>query len=171
MTASRVIVALDYPSMEEAVDFVDKIAPAQCKLKVGAELFTVGGPPVIATFVERGFDVFLDLKFHDIPTTVAKACSAAADLGVWMLDVHTLGGRHMLDAACEAVSAANHRPLLVGVTLLTSHSKEVMGQVGLHGELAERVDALATLAHDVGLDGVVCSPWEAAGLRDHFGQG
>lgn len=164
----RVIVALDYAGAEPALAFVAKVSPEQCRLKVGAELFTSAGPALVSRFIEQGFDVFLDLKFHDIPNTVAKACTAAARLGVWMLNVHTLGGRNMLRAAREAVDALGHAPLLVGVTLLTSHTQQDIGAVGLRGDLPERVDALAALARDSGLDGVVCSPHEAARLRRHF---
>jgi orotidine-5'-phosphate decarboxylase len=166
---SRVIVALDYAAAEPALAFVAKVNPEQCKLKIGAELFTSAGPALVNSLIERGFEVFLDLKFHDIPNTVARACAAAARLGVWMLDVHTLGGPDMLRAAREAVDALARRPLLVGVTLLTSHTQQDIGAVGLHGDLAERVDALAALAQEAGLDGVVCSPREAARLRRRFG--
>jgi len=168
---SRVIVALDYAGAEPALAFVDKVNPEQCKLKIGLELFTSAGPTLVSRLIERGFDVFLDLKFHDIPNTVAKACAAAGRLGVWMLNVHTLGGPNMLRAARDAVDALARRPLLVGVTLLTSHTQQDIGAVGLHGDLPERVDALAALAHQAGLDGVVCSPLEAAGLRSRFGNG
>ena len=168
---SRVIVALDYAEAEPALVFVDKVSPEQCKLKIGLELFASAGPALVSRLIERGFDVFLDLKFHDIPNTVAKACAAAGRLGVWMLNVHTLGGPKMLRAAREAVGALTRRPLLVGVTLLTSHTQQDIGALGLHGDLPERVDALAALAHEAGLDGVVCSPHEAAGLRRRFGNG
>jgi orotidine-5'-phosphate decarboxylase len=169
----RVIVALDYAGAESALTFVDKVRPEQCKLKIGLELFTSAGPTLVSRLIERGFDVFLDLKFHDIPNTVAKACTAAARLGVWMLNVHTLGGPNMLRAAREAVDALTltRAPLLVGVTLLTSHTQHDISAVGLHGDLAERVGGLAALAHEARLDGVVCSPHEAAGLRRRFGNG
>lgn len=167
----RVIVALDYAGAEPALAFVAKVSPEQCKLKVGVELFTSAGPALVGTLIERGFDVFLDLKFHDIPNTVAKACTVAARLGVWMVNVHTLGGGNMLRAAREALDVMTRAPLLVGVTLLTSHSQRDIGAIGLHGDLPERVDALAALAQDAGLDGVVCSPHEAARLRRRFGSG
>jgi orotidine-5'-phosphate decarboxylase len=168
---SRVIVALDYAEADSALAFVEKVSPEQCKLKVGAELFTSAGPALVSRLIERGFDVFLDLKFHDIPSTVAKACAAAGRLGVWMVNVHTLGGLTMLRAAREAVDTLAQRPLLVGVTLLTSHTQEDIDAVGLRGDLTERVDALAVLAQEAGLDGVVCSPREAARLRHRFGGG
>jgi orotidine-5'-phosphate decarboxylase len=167
----RIIVALDYASAEDALAFVERVAPTQCKLKVGAQLFTVGGPVLVDSLVRRGFDVFLDLKFHDIPNTVAHACTAAARLGVWLLTVHTLGGLPMLRAAHAALEGFARRPRLVGVTLLTSHSQQDLENIGLRDTLAERVDALAALAHAAGLDGVVCSPWEAARLRGKFGAG
>ena len=170
MQGSRVIVALDYPSAEEAIRFVEQVQPADCRLKVGVELFTVAGPSFVTRLVKRGFDVFLDLKFHDIPNTVARACEAAARLGVWMLNVHTLGGAHMLAAARDAVKSSGISPKLVGVTLLTSYSQRDVEQVGLHGDLDETVGSLAQLAHDAGLDGVVCSAREAADLRRRFGK-
>jgi orotidine-5'-phosphate decarboxylase len=166
----RVIVALDYGSSEEALGLVAKVDPGTCKLKVGTELFTSAGPALVGKLVDRGFDVFLDLKFHDIPNTVARACTAAARLGVWMLNVHSLGGTAMLRAAREAIDTVAKRPLLVAVTILTSHAQGDMEEIGVQGELASRVDALAALAHDAGLDGVVCSPWEVARLRSRFGQ-
>ena len=170
MNDQRVIVALDYGSSEEALGLIAKIDPGTCKLKVGTELFTCAGPALVGKLVDRGFDVFLDLKFHDIPNTVARVCAAAARLGVWMLNVHSLGGAAMLRAAREAIDTAAKRPLLVAVTILTSHTQRDIEEVGLHGELSTRVDALAALAHDAGLDGVVCSPWEVARLRSRFGQ-
>jgi orotidine-5'-phosphate decarboxylase len=166
----RVIVALDYGSSEEALGLVAKVDPGTCKLKVGTELFTSAGPALVGQLVDRGFDVFLDLKFHDIPNTVARACTAAARLGVWMLNVHSLGGTAMLRAAREAIDTVAKRPLLVAVTILTSHAQGDMEEIGVQGELASRGDALAALAHDAGLDGVVCSPWEVARLRSRFGQ-
>lgn len=129
-----------------------------------------GGPAIVGSLVDRGFDVFLDLKFHDIPTTVAQACSAAARMRVWMVNVHTLGGARMLRAAREAVNASNHSPILLGVTLLTSHAQEEIDQIGLQQTLQDNVDALAALAHRACLDGVVCSPWEAGSLRHKFGE-
>lgn len=170
MPDPRVIVALDFPDAAGALAFVDRVTPAQCRLKVGMELFTSAGPSVVSALVARGFDVFLDLKYHDIPTTVARACLRAAELGVWMLNVHALGGKKMLMAAREAMERSARRPLLIGVTLLTSHGAEELADVGL-GEDAERqVQRLAALAHGAGFDGVVCSPAEAALLRRRFGR-
>lgn len=164
----RIIVALDCPSSEEALALAQRISPASCRLKVGVELFTAAGPGLVREFGARGFDVFLDLKLHDIPNTVARACAAAARLGAWMIDVHALGGPRMLEAARAALAGA-HRPKLVGVTLLTSHDANELARIGLAGELDSRVEALAALAHVAGLDGVVCSPREAARLRQRFG--
>lgn len=170
MGDSRIIIALDYACAEEAARFVSQVQPVDCKLKVGAELFTAAGRAFVERLVKLGFDVFLDLKFHDIPNTVAAACRAAASLGVWMLNVHTLGGANMLAAARDAVDTFSIRPKLVGVTLLTSYSQRDIEQVGLHGSIDETVNALARLACEAGLDGVVCSPQEAADLRHQFGE-
>jgi orotidine-5'-phosphate decarboxylase len=167
----RVIVALDYTTASEALAFASCVTPEQCRLKVGFELFTSAGPAVVESLVEKGFDVFLDLKYHDIPNTVASACAAAARLGVWMINVHALGGRCMLVAARESLEKAAHRPLLIGVTILTSHSARDLGEIGLPeypGALAAR---LARLAKESGLDGVVCSALEATRLRAEHGDG
>ena len=120
MSDPRIIVALDYATANDALQMADQIDPKRARVKVGKELFTRSGPQVVTDLVSRGFDVFLDLKYHDIPHTVAKACAAAADLGVWMLNVHTLGGPAMMRAAREAVEQSSNKPLLIGVTLLTS---------------------------------------------------
>src|SRR3989338_7990765 len=130
MAEPRVIVALDFAEAGTAQAFVKRVTPAQCRLKVGLELFTAAGPGLVEHLVSRGFDVFLDLKYHDIPTTVARACTQAAGLGVWMLNVHTLGGKKMLLAAREAVHSLARRPLLIGVTLLTSHSADDIADLG-----------------------------------------
>jgi orotidine-5'-phosphate decarboxylase len=170
VTGPRIIVALDSPTADDALRFVDRITPEQCRLKVGMELFTSAGPAFVAGLVDREYDVFLDLKFHDIPNTVAQACSQAARLGVWMLNVHTLGGRSMLEAAREAVERAPRQPLLVGVTLLTSHTTTEMTEIGVIGGVQQQVQRLAFLAQQARLDGVVCSPLEAAELRRQFGE-
>lgn len=161
----RVIVALDYPSGEAALALVDRLDPARCRLKVGKELFVRSGPALVETLVARGFAVFLDLKFHDIPNTVAQACRAAADLGVWMVNVHALGGRRMMAAAREALESGPSRPRLIAVTILTSMGADDLAEVGLHGEPVDNVSRLAALAADAGLDGVVCSPREVPALR------
>lgn len=170
-TSPRVIVALDYPDAASAQAFVSQVTPPQCRLKVGSELFTSAGPALVENLAGRGFDVFLDLKFHDIPSTVAAACTAAANLGVWMLNVHALGGRQMLLAAREAVGKSSHRPLLVAVTVLTSHSAEDLGVIGLPKDPEGQVMRLAQLVKGAGLDGVVCSAREAPRLRTEFGPG
>lgn len=162
---SRIIVALDYPDAQQAYQFVDRIEAGSCKLKVGKELFTAEGPRFVESLTSKGFDVFLDLKFHDIPNTVAKACAVAADLGVWMMNVHALGGRKMMEAAREALAQKQTPPLLIAVTILTSMASEDIHAIGLTGEPAENVSRLAALADIAGLDGVVCSPQEVAMLR------
>jgi orotidine-5'-phosphate decarboxylase len=166
----RVVVALDFSSGDEAMQFARRLAPGRCRLKVGLELFVAAGPEFVGRLTERGFDVFLDLKFHDIPNTVAQACTRAAALGVWMVNVHALGGAAMLRAAREAIDAASHRPLLVAVTVLTSHAPANLPDIGIDGDAVQQVRRLADLAQGAGLDGVVCSAQEAAELRAKFGQ-
>jgi orotidine-5'-phosphate decarboxylase len=146
------------------------LSPAACRLKVGKELFTAAGPRLVDTLAQRGFDVFLDLKFHDIPNTVAQACRAAAALGVWMLNVHALGGRAMLSAAREALEGAQARPLLIAVTVLTSHTDADLREVGIEGTTEAAVLRLASLTQSCALDGVVCSAQEAPVLRGHLGE-
>jgi orotidine-5'-phosphate decarboxylase len=171
MENPRVIVALDFPDAHTAQTFAERLSPAHCRLKVGMELFTAAGPKVVENLVSRGFDVFLDLKYHDIPTTVARACTQAAGLGVWMLNVHVLGGKKMLLAAREAVDRLARRPLLIGVTLLTSHSGDDVADLGWERDgIVHHVERLAGLAEAAGLDGVVCSPQETAQLRRRFGK-
>jgi len=165
---SRIIVALDYASAEEAAQFVSQIEPGMCKLKVGKELFTLAGPDFVRQLVADGFEVFLDLKFHDIPNTVAQACKAAASLGVWMLNVHALGGESMMLAAKEALEGSARPPLLIAVTILTSMADADLQAVGLSGGAESNVLRLATLAQQSGLDGVVCSSREVAVLRQEL---
>lgn len=167
----RVIVALDFASAKQALALAAQLNPTLCRLKVGLELYTAAGPDVVTRLVADGFDVFLDLKYHDIPNTVAMACAHAAALGVWMLNVHALGGRRMLVAAKEAVVAARRPPRLIAVTILTSHAGGELSAIGLPGDTQTHVQALAQLADDAGLDGVVCSPHEAASLRASLGPG
>jgi orotidine-5'-phosphate decarboxylase len=162
---SRVIIALDYASKEEALTLVRVLEPGLCKLKIGKELFTLEGPELVRILVDMGFDVFLDLKFHDIPNTVAQACKAAASLGVWMLNVHALGGQTMLQAAREAIDSSAQQPLLIGVTILTSMSAEDLQQIGISGTAEENVERLALLSENAALDGVVCSSKEVQLLR------
>ncbi len=165
----RVIVALDYARTDDAHAFVARVTPDQCRLKVGLELFVGAGPGFVRELVDAGFDVFLDLKFHDIPHTVAQACKQAAALGVWMLNVHALGGPVMLRAAREAIEGGQRRPLLIAVTMLTSHSGQDMSAIGLPAAPQDNVLRLARLAQQAGLDGVVCSAKEAAALRQDLG--
>lgn len=167
----RIIVALDFPDPDLALAFVRQLNASMCRLKIGFELFTRAGPSLVEQLVERGFDVFLDLKYHDIPSTVAKACSAAAKLGVWMLNVHTLGGRRMLIAAREALESGTKRPLLIGVTVLTSHDAGELAEIGIQSSTDVQVAKLAGLARECGLDGVVCSGQEAPMLRRNLGEG
>ena len=170
---SRIIVALDYPDTAAALQLVEVLTPDLCRLKVGKELFTRAGPHLVEDLAESlvasGFDVFLDLKFHDIPNTVASACHAAADLGVWMVNVHAQGGARMLQAAREGIARALNTPLLIAVTILTSMDESDLAAVGLTGSPQENVLRLATLAHQVGLDGVVCSSRETGMLRERLG--
>lgn len=166
--AGRIIIALDFADAASALALVERL-PKTCKLKVGLELYTVAGPLFVTALVKRGFDVFLDLKFHDIPQTVARACARAADLGVWMLNVHALGGPRMLAAARAAVGQAATRPRLLAVTLLTSHDDTDLRAVGLGDDSNAGVLRLAKLAAEAGLDGVVCSGREAKVLRRSHG--
>jgi orotidine-5'-phosphate decarboxylase len=165
----RVIVPLDFPDASAALALAARLEPGLCRVKVGKELFTAAGPEVVAKLQERGFDVFLDLKYHDIPNTVAGACRAAARLGVWMLNVHASGGEAMLRAAREAVDSAPKRPLLIGVTILTSLADADLARIGFRGTGAQNVERLAALARDCGLDGIVCSAQEAPAMRAAHG--
>jgi orotidine-5'-phosphate decarboxylase len=164
----RVIVALDFPDCKTALTLVDRLDPALCRLKVGKELFTRCGPGLVRELVERNYDVFLDLKFHDIPNTVARACEAAADLGVWMLNVHAFGGQVMMEAARKALSASD-APLLIAVTLLTSSGQRELDALGIRQTPLELVQRLAAMTAEAGLDGVVCSSREAAVLNKQRG--
>jgi len=169
MSDPKIIVALDYPTADAAYALSSQLDPQRCRLKVGKELFTRSGPAVVEKLVNDGFDIFLDLKYHDIPNTVAKACQAAADLGVWMLNVHAQGGGAMMSAAREAIGHSDDRPLLIAVTLLTSMDQATFEQLGLQGNIADTVLRLAKLTEDSGLDGVVCSAQEATTLRGQHG--
>lgn len=169
MSDPRIIVALDVPDRSQAEDIADRLDPEYCRLKVGKELFTRCGPVIVEWLVNRGFDVFLDLKFHDIPNTVYRACKAAASLKVWMLTLHAGGGREMLRAAVEAVNEFQQRPLLAGVTILTSMSAGDLRDVGISDNVATQVLRLGRLALDAGVDGLVCSSLETEMLRREFG--
>ncbi|MEW5786693.1 MAG: orotidine-5'-phosphate decarboxylase [Pseudomonadota bacterium] len=164
-----IIVALDYPDADSARAVVARLDPALCRLKVGKELFVAAGPDFVRDLVGRGYLVFLDLKFHDIPNTVAQACKAAARLGVWMVNVHASGGPRMLAAARQALEDLERRPLLIAVTVLTSMGPEELAAVGVSGATEEQVLRLARLTGQAGLDGVVCSALEAPALRRAMG--
>ncbi len=170
MKDPRIIVALDYPEQSQALSLVDQLDPTQCRLKVGKEMFTHLGPGFVETLQSKGFEVFLDLKYHDIPNTVASACRAAAELGVWMVNVHASGGRRMMEAASEALAAHTKPPLLIAVTVLTSMSQQDLNELGISLTPAEQALRLADLAKDSGLNGVVCSAQEAAQMKQSLGQ-
>lgn len=169
MNDPKIIVALDYPEASSALALVDKLDPSLCRLKVGKELFTVAGPQLVQQLQQKNFEVFLDLKFHDIPNTTAQACKAAAALGVWMVNVHALGGKRMMEAAREALENAGRRPKLIAVTILTSMAQDDLHGIGINASPAQMVAHLARLAKDCGLDGVVCSAQEASLLRQQAG--
>ena len=166
MTDPKIIVALDYDQQAKALALADQLDPSQCRLKIGKEMFTKFGPDLVHAIQQRGFQVFLDLKFHDIPNTVAGAVKSAADLGVWMVNVHASGGLKMMMAARDALQGYGaKRPLLIAVTVLTSFDAEQLAAIGITRSLDEQVLALAKLTETAGLDGVVCSAREAAALR------
>lgn len=166
----RVIVALDYETEKDALDFVSRLDSSLCRLKVGKELFTSTGRSFVEKLVEKGFDVFLDMKFHDIPNTVAGAVKAAARMGVWMVNVHASGSREMMVAAREAVDAFKNPPLLIAVTVLTSMDDEDLKLVGVECPVEEQVLRLAKLTENSGLDGVVCSAREVQLLKGNLGK-
>lgn len=168
MSAPCIIVALDYNRAENALELAARLDPKLCRLKIGKELFTVAGPQLVEKLMKDGFDIFLDLKFHDIPNTVAGACKAAASLGVWMINVHALGGRKMLLAAREALPPGSTK--LIAVTLLTSMGRDDLNDIGLHDEPENIVQRLALLAQNCELDGVVCSALETRHLRQLTGK-
>ncbi|RLM21243.1 orotidine 5'-phosphate decarboxylase [Brenneria alni] len=169
-TSSPIIVALDYADQQAALSFVDRIAPQDCRLKVGKEMFTLFGPPFVRALQQRGFDVFLDLKFHDIPNTTAHAVAAAADLGVWMVNVHASGGARMMMAAKDALLPfGSDAPLLTAVTVLTSMEEQDLRDLGITASPAQQAERLALLACNCGLDGVVCSAHEAVRLKQVCG--
>ncbi len=171
MPASPVIVALDYPAAEPALALASELDPGLCRLKLGKEIFTRCGPALVEQLQQRGFEIFLDLKFHDIPNTVAGAVGAAAELGVWMVNVHASGGRRMMEAAAQALAAYRERPLLIAVTVLTSMSEQDLAETGCEEALVDRVSRLAALTAASGLDGVVCSAQEGPRLRTERGPG
>jgi orotidine-5'-phosphate decarboxylase len=168
-SAPRFIIALDFPKVSQAVELAAQLHPSLCRLKVGKELFTQGGPAIVAHLTKLGYEVFLDLKFHDIPNTVAAACRAAVDLGVWMMDVHASGGTAMLEAARNSLEKVSPRPLLVAVTVLTSLTESDLKAIGIIDKPLDQVLRLARLAQSAGMDGIVCSAQEANGLRKTLG--
>lgn len=166
---SPLIVALDYPSAEQAIAMAEQLDPKYCRVKVGKELYTRCGPNILESLHKLGFEVFLDLKFHDIPNTTANAVAVAADLGVWMVNVHASGGRKMMAACVEKLSHYKARPLLIAVTVLTSMQGEDLHDLGLNVSPQEQVNRLAGLSHEVGMDGLVCSSHEVASLKSDYG--
>ena len=169
--SKKILIALDYDDQQTALAFVKQLSPDTCRLKVGKEMFTYFGPAFVKELVDLGFDVFLDLKFHDIPNTVAKAVTAAAKMGVWMVNVHASGGEQMMVKSREALSQfGNDAPLLIAVTVLTSMGQEDLLGLGITKTPAEQVMSLAKLTQQSGLDGVVCSAWEASLLKENLGK-
>ncbi len=172
LNSSPIVVALDYAEKSAALAFADRIDPRDCRLKVGKEMFTHFGPQIVRDLQSRGFDIFLDLKFHDIPNTTARAVAAAADLGVWMVNVHASGGARMMTAAKEALSPFGvDAPLLIAVTVLTSMESSDLADLGIQLSPADYAERLARLTRDCGLDGVVCSAQEAIRFKTSLGQG
>ena len=170
MDNKRIIVPLDTPRLEDALALAARLDPKLCRVKIGKELFVAAGPEAVQRVHERGFEVFLDLKFHDIPNTVAGACRSAAKLGVWMMNVHASGGETMLRAAREAVSSVVRPPMLIAVTVLTSLTNDDLERVGYTGSVMENIERLARIARACGLDGVVCSAQEATLVRKATGE-
>jgi orotidine-5'-phosphate decarboxylase len=170
MNDPKIIVALDFPQTAPVLALMKRLDPSLCRLKVGKELFTAAGPQLVEKLLKHGFEVFLDLKFHDIPNTTAQACRTAAALGVWMVNVHAMGGKRMMEAAREALENVKHRPKLIAVTVLTSMAQEDLHRIGINDSPAHMVTLLAKLVRDSGLDGVVCSALEASTLRQQFGK-
>lgn len=167
VTMSHIIIAFDFDDCNKADVLLEQLDPRLCKIKIGKEMFARFGPSYVDGIIKKGYDVFLDLKFFDIPTTVARACKACAELGIWMLNVHALGGKGMLEAAKEAIGPYPTR--LLAVTLLTSFGLSDIKEIGLHGSIASNVKRLATLSHDSGLDGVICAPSEVKAIKKDFG--
>ncbi|MGH1371031.1 MAG: orotidine-5'-phosphate decarboxylase [Cellvibrionaceae bacterium] len=166
----QILVAMDFDNTKSCLDMADRLSPELCRLKVGKELFTAAGPQVVEGLMNKGFEVFLDLKFHDIPNTTAKAVKAAAELGVWMVNVHASGGERMMAAARnELDKRTGNRPLLIAVTVLTSMEQSDLTQIGIAREPQEQVLQLASLAKSSGMDGVVCSAMEASMLNQELG--
>ena len=170
VTDSPIIIALDYPSLDAALCMSDQLDPTRCRVKVGKELFTRSGPAVLEALHGRGFEVFLDLKFHDIPNTVASAVQAAAEQGVWMVNVHASGGRRMMEAAVQRLDQNALTTHLIAVTVLTSMQTDDLAELGIKAPLADHVERLALLAKQSGLQGVVCSAQESARIKTLCGE-
>ena len=168
MSDPKIIVALDYPTEARAFQLIDQLDAQLCRLKVGKEMFTHLGPVFVEKIQAKGFEVFLDLKYHDIPNTVAKACEAAASLNVWMLNVHASGGRRMMEAAADAIANHQNKPYLIAVTVLTSMSQEDLVELGINETPADQALKLAKLTQSSGLDGIVCSAQEASIMRKNL---
>ncbi len=171
MSDPKIIVALDYASEKQALNFVSQLNNQLCRLKIGKEMFTHFGPKLIEKIQSKDFEVFLDLKYHDIPNTTAKACEAAADLGVWMINIHAGGGRKMMEAAANAIANHKSKPHLIAVTVLTSLSQQDLIEVGINESPAVHALKLAKLAQDSGINGIVCSAMEASTMRQQFTDG
>lgn len=168
--SSKLIVALDFDNQNDALSLIDQIDPSTCALKVGSELFTLLGAQFVKLLISRKFKVFLDLKFHDIPNTVAKACKRAADLGVWMMNVHASGGYDMMCAAKTSLETyGSDKPLLIAVTVLTSFKEADLSRIGINNNLLDQVKNLSKLSHEAGLDGVVCSAHEVRMIKQECG--
>ena len=165
----KIILALDFDSESETLGFVEKLEPNLCKLKIGKQLFVREGPRIVTSLIDRGFDVFLDLKFHDIPNTVVKACEAAADLGCWMINIHACGGRIMMETVANSFAKLKTPPLLVSVTVLTSFDYQEMKAIGIDKTIDNQAQLLAKLSYDSGLDGVVCSALEVKKIKESVG--
>ncbi len=171
MQNKPIVVALDFDNGKQALELVERLDPQRCRLKVGKELFTSEGPQLVESLQKKNFDVFLDLKFHDIPNTTAKAVAAAANMGVWMVNVHASGGQRMMEAAAESLQSFKQKPILIAVTVLTSMEQQDLAGIGLDVTPQQQVERLARLTQDSGLDGVVCSAQEAQSLKQLCGSG
>jgi orotidine-5'-phosphate decarboxylase len=167
---SPIVVALDYPTPKQAIEMAQQLDPTKCRVKVGKELFTASGPAILEQLHKLNFDVFLDLKFHDIPNTCAGAVAAAAELGVWMVNVHASGGERMMNAAAEAIANKNNKPLLIAVTVLTSMEQSDLAGIGLDISPQQQVERLAKLSKQSGMDGVVSSAQEIELIKDICGK-
>jgi orotidine-5'-phosphate decarboxylase len=169
-SVSPIVVALDYPTAQQAIEMAKQLDPSKCRVKVGKELFTASGPAVLEQLHKMDFDVFLDLKFHDIPNTCAGAVAVAAELGVWMVNVHASGGERMMVAAAEAIANKSHKPLLIAVTVLTSMEQSDLAGIGLDVSPQQQVKRLAKLSKQSGMDGVVSSAQEIHLIKELCGK-